>query len=1287
MKKKKLLMSLVALTAVTGVASLTACTDEETPPVVEEQTYTVTFNSNGGSAVSALTTNADGKITAPTNPTKDGNTFAGWYTSAQLTGDPVNLATHTFTADTTLYAKWTAVQAEDPESYTLTMVLYAGATNQTQTVEQDDDGYYTPTKPVNPTRPYHDFEGWYSDEACTQAFNWSSSLTADTTIYANWTAQTEEVTYEFDYATALAANGDGVKLAEDYTLGKFTFGAGAYFQSDANRGPSVNNQKYDVSFSIEFSGEVTFRWRGATDSLKLYKKSGVEGTEDTVAKDFGAQTADMTDTLTTGVLTTGEYYLKSTSSCRIYELKLIETVTKSAPAGIAVSTAGMTTKYLVGRDISLSGLAVYLNFENGRQDYINAADLTVDTGSYDKTKAGTYEVSIAYQYEGETYDTSYEVHVYEIDSVTLYDYVMNSSRVTLPLQKVFLKDSAFNSNNLAVHATGKCEGQDDETFILTADEFTISTPVLTALGSQTVTVTANEKTASYAINVVDKVFNKDSATATITVNASAEAISVTADAVTFKTINDALKYLELCEVSDSCIKTINVAAGTYTEKVEVNMPNVRMIGTGENASAATITFGGLNGLLDPSGTTTMSTDGSASISIRKAATNFYAENITFANIYNTHELYEESKAIAGSGTQAVAALVQGDQAHFKNVRFSSYHDTLYAQVGRQYYENCYIEGRTDYIFGYNATAYFDTCTIKSLGAGLTEKNGGYVVATKGHSSGADKDKVTYGYIFDGCDFLGDENVQDGSVSLARGWDTSMVMMVMNSTISKAFSKEAYGNTESPLNDRYTKMNAAPVAAQLLEYNNTGDGAIAESIADTCTVVTSEVAVPYADLKTVFGVSNGLVTWSEAWAGNIVKNATVVLKDAEGNVLQTLTNVSYTESVVTEAQLKANYIVPAGYKLLGFYSDATLTTEYDFDTQLHESNDIYVKLEKTGNETILKFDGKVSEPAYDTDVWTSKTTESNCELANEAGLTHDKDAPGYDANKMVKVVKYKEVTDKTQINDYISAKISTSGIKSVTANIIAGSTATGNKLTITVEALDKDGNVVGSTVAYLVKKKVTGYVTTEEDGTDKNIVVTSTTNDIALVRFYLNDDDSGNRNWGVLSAQLSYEEESKEVVFKVDDLTDVTFEKQQIISNDVLTLSCPSAEQKKSEVKLPFSPAIASDDSGLTFTKGLLPTGTTSATAIPYSIVAKENITLVIYFTIGDSSFTTKETEKSGDIVVLRGATPETKTIEGKKKNNVAYAVTITLTKDEEIKLYSSESRLVLFGLVATPTKA
>ena len=68
--------------------------------------YTVTYNTNGGSAVSSATVSEGNKLTAPEAPTKAGYTFLGWYKDAAFTNS-WNFDADTVTSNTTLYAKWT----------------------------------------------------------------------------------------------------------------------------------------------------------------------------------------------------------------------------------------------------------------------------------------------------------------------------------------------------------------------------------------------------------------------------------------------------------------------------------------------------------------------------------------------------------------------------------------------------------------------------------------------------------------------------------------------------------------------------------------------------------------------------------------------------------------------------------------------------------------------------------------------------------------------------------------------------------------------------------------------------------------------------------------------------------------------------------------------------------------------------------------------------------------------------------------------------------------------------
>lgn len=89
-------------------------------------TYTVKFNSNGGSSVPSQLVAYKGKVVKPTNPTKAGYTFGGWYSDSSLK-NLFNFNT-AITGNKTLYAKWIPVSINLKVSFTLNWNKVSGAT-------------------------------------------------------------------------------------------------------------------------------------------------------------------------------------------------------------------------------------------------------------------------------------------------------------------------------------------------------------------------------------------------------------------------------------------------------------------------------------------------------------------------------------------------------------------------------------------------------------------------------------------------------------------------------------------------------------------------------------------------------------------------------------------------------------------------------------------------------------------------------------------------------------------------------------------------------------------------------------------------------------------------------------------------------------------------------------------------------------------------------------------------------------------------------------------------------
>jgi len=148
--------------------------------------YIVTFNSNGGSAVESQTVEIDGVASEPTDPTKTGYTFGGWYTDAVCTNAYDFSAT--VTENLTLYAKW------NPVPYTVTFNV-DGVVYATKTVNYNAK---VTAPATDPTKEGYDFMYWYTDDESTEFDFGNTAITADTTIYAKWEKQTFTVTFMAD---------------------------------------------------------------------------------------------------------------------------------------------------------------------------------------------------------------------------------------------------------------------------------------------------------------------------------------------------------------------------------------------------------------------------------------------------------------------------------------------------------------------------------------------------------------------------------------------------------------------------------------------------------------------------------------------------------------------------------------------------------------------------------------------------------------------------------------------------------------------------------------------------------------------------------------------------------------------------------------------------------------------------------------------------------------------------------------------------------------------------------
>jgi len=158
---------------------------------------TVTYDSQGGSAISSGITTTGGSISAsPGTPTRTGYTFNGWF-AASSGGSAISFPyTHGQTADFTLYAQWTA------NSLTVTYDSQGGSAISSGSTTTGG----TVSNPGSPTRTGYTFIGWFAASSGGSAisFPYTHGQTANFTLYAQWTANSLTVTYDSQGGIAIS---------------------------------------------------------------------------------------------------------------------------------------------------------------------------------------------------------------------------------------------------------------------------------------------------------------------------------------------------------------------------------------------------------------------------------------------------------------------------------------------------------------------------------------------------------------------------------------------------------------------------------------------------------------------------------------------------------------------------------------------------------------------------------------------------------------------------------------------------------------------------------------------------------------------------------------------------------------------------------------------------------------------------------------------------------------------------------------------------------------------------
>ncbi|WP_242118387.1 pectate lyase [Aestuariivivens sediminicola] len=227
--------------------------------------------------------------------------------------------------------------------------------------------------------------------------------------------------------------------------------------------------------------------------------------------------------------------------------------------------------------------------------------------------------------------------------------------------------------------------------------------------------------------------------------------------------------------------TIFVKNGIYYEKVKIHEWNSNIILIGESKEHTKIIYDDHFNKIALGRNSTFYT-----YTLMVEANNVVLKNLTIENS-------------SGEVGQAVALSMISDQVAVINCNLLGHQDTLYTSgKGKQYYQDCYIEGTTDFIFG-SATAYFENCRIHS-------KKDSYITAA------STPRESRYGYVFNNCRLTAEEGV--AKVYLGRPWRIYAQTVFMNCELGAHILPAGWHN--------WSKSEAEKTAFYA-EYKNYGQG--------------------------------------------------------------------------------------------------------------------------------------------------------------------------------------------------------------------------------------------------------------------------------------------------------------------------------------------------------------------------------------------------------------------------------------------------------------------------------
>ncbi|WP_019640753.1 pectinesterase family protein [Paenibacillus fonticola] len=260
----------------------------------------------------------------------------------------------------------------------------------------------------------------------------------------------------------------------------------------------------------------------------------------------------------------------------------------------------------------------------------------------------------------------------------------------------------------------------------------------------------------------------------------------------YHTIQEAIDALE--QRDGNVFETLYILSGVYEEEVRIYRSHLKILGIGQVEIV-------MNRYAKERDETGAEIGTFATPTLFLGGSHLVLENLIICNT-------------AGQGEeigQAVAVYAHCDETVFRNCSFKGHQDTLFtgplppapkerAEFGgvplkehhshyRQLYQNCYIEGTVDFIFG-GATAYFEQCEIRSLRH--YGNRAGFITAASTPRGQA------YGYVFKDCYLTAEPDSYP--VYLGRPWREYAKTAFVDCLLGPHIHPQGWDNWNNPDNE-------------------------------------------------------------------------------------------------------------------------------------------------------------------------------------------------------------------------------------------------------------------------------------------------------------------------------------------------------------------------------------------------------------------------------------------------------------------------------------------------------